>query len=342
MQQKGRVSLNVVGSSAISTVQFGSWINQSAPKVITKGRKLKGVKEIINPIFCECAKLTDDQFWVEKLNDASIGKFPGKFSFRDNVLTYRKGARSASMEVPIYPSVAVGACIDFFRENGKLFSTKDSAAYHDIYQNQEDEEEEQFTWGDANKKVQDNLLSYFFDSVRKMHRLSDESLIQLRQVVNTGISGKYFSKDTIHVLDNRIAGIDGLIWNENARTFSIDPRLTPSATRSYVKKKAQTTEPSQKDTVPPFNAKWTKYVDTMDKKLTEYIRFQRKVTITQTVQPKTITLNIISPHSGYSTPFPNSPNSPTSASTTEDMEEDDDNTEDTEDEELDSEIGTND
>ena len=87
------------GSMAISTIDFNSWSNMPVTTPVSKNKKIKGVKEIINKIFIECAKVITDQFWIDKFNLAAIGKFPSKFYFNEEILTYRKGAKCHTLLV---------------------------------------------------------------------------------------------------------------------------------------------------------------------------------------------------------------------------------------------------
>ena len=66
---------------------------------------------------------------------------------------------------------------------------------------------------------------------------------------------------------NKIYNIEGLIWNEETRKFSLDSELKPVVNRSY-NKKCQTgaVTTTQKDMCPNFNDKWAKYADSLEKK----------------------------------------------------------------------------
>jgi hypothetical protein len=320
---------NMIGSSAISTVQFGAWISQPS-NITTKGRKIKTAKEAIHPIFAECAQLTNDPFWADKLNKAAFGKLPVKFTYRDGSLCFRKGAKSISVEVPYAPELAVQVCVDFFRVHGKLFSEKDSEQYQSVYQNKDSLVEEELTWGGSNKGVRSNLLSYFFEAMRVKYFLPDSVMVQLRQVVNTGISGKYFGKDNIHISHSRIVRIDGLVWDQTQQLFTIDPALSPASTKTTTKKGAKPLELSQKDTVPHFTAKWKKHMDNLDRKLTTHARSQKKFIVSH----RTLTLNIVGPRTAPASPLTlstSTPNSPTSADDDYDSDEDEDDDDDEDD-----------
>lgn len=271
-----------VGSYAISTINFDTWFSEPATQIPQRTKKSRGVKEIINKIFIECINVIEDQFWIEKFNAAAIGKFPQKFGFHDGVLTYKKGAKSQSLEVSDNPLEAAYACMEFFRVNGGIFSPTDE-------QNTIDEQNNNsnmaptlpLTWADANKKMQECIISYYITDMKALMTLNDKEAENLRQTIKLGISNKFFGKHNIRIESNRIHSITGLLWNDQKRAFYIDPTLKPNVTRSYTRNKKGTisVDPSQKDTVPQFELKWRKYIETMEKKLIRDAKRMRRITI---------------------------------------------------------------
>lgn len=272
-----------VGSYAISTVDFDSWMNEPVVQAPQRNRKTRGNKETVHKIFADCAVVTQDPFWVDKFNNAAMGKFPHKFNFHDGLLTYRKGAKSHVLEVSNNPYEASYACMEFFRANGGIFSPSDEqkslelqyARAHAVLTQQ------QLTWGDANKKVQECMLSYYVIDMKALMGLSDPEVEQLRQTIRLGIANKYFGKHNIRVENNRIHSVDGLLWNNELRNFYINPELKPTSTRTYTRKKdgPPAVDPSQKDTIPQFGVKWRKYVESLDKKIVRNNRRQRRIIV---------------------------------------------------------------
>lgn len=272
-----------VGSYAISTVDFDSWMNEPVVQAPQRSRKTRGNKQIVHKIFADCAAVSQDPFWVDKFNNAAMGKFPHKFNFNDGLLTYRKGAKSHALEVSNNPYEASHACMEFFRANGGIFSPADEqnslelqyARAHAVLTKQ------QLTWGDANKKVQECMLSYYVTDMKSLMGLSDPEVEQLRQTIRLGIANKYFGKHNIRVENNRIHYVDGLLWNNELRNFYINPELKPTSTRTYTRKKdgPAAVDPSQKDTIPQFGVKWRKYVESLDKKIVRNNRRQRRITV---------------------------------------------------------------
>lgn len=274
-----------VGSYAISTVDIDAWMNEPVIQAPIRTRKARGVKEIIHKIFSDCAVAIQDPFWIDKFNTAAIGKFPHKFSFHDGILTHRKGTKCSVLEVPNNPYEAAPACMEFFRAHGGIFSPADEQSSLELQYTRAHAvlTQQQLTWADANKKVQDCMLSYYITDMKKLMTLKDTETEQLRQTIRLGIANKYFGKHNIRVENNRIHSIQGLLWNDQTRSFYIDPELKPKTTRSYTRKKdgPAAVDPAQKDTIPQFGVKWRKYMESLDKKILRTARRQRRVIINQ-------------------------------------------------------------
>lgn len=274
-----------VGSYAISTVDFDSWMNEPIVQAPQRARKTRGVKEVINKIFADCAVSIEDPFWIDKFNTAAIGKFPKGFSYHDGILVYRKGAKCHQLELPGNPYEAAYACMEFFRGNGGIFSPMDEQDSLELQyaRSQAVLTQQQLTWGDANKKIQECMLSHYVMGMKSLMELTDAEMEQLRQTIRLGIAHKYFGKHNIRVDTNRIHSIDGLLWNNEERRFYINPELKPNTTRTYTRNKdgPAAIDPSQKDMVPQFGVKWGKYVESLDKKIIRNNRRVRRVTVTQ-------------------------------------------------------------
>jgi hypothetical protein len=271
-----------VGSYAISTIDFNSWANEPVAVVPQRAKKTRGTKEIVYKIFADYALMINDPFWVDKFNTAAMGKLPPKFNYHDGMLTYKKGAKSNSLDISNNSYDVAHACMEFFRSNGGIFSPMDEQISLELqYSRAQIIMTQQLTWGDANKKVQDCMLSYYVTDMKQIMTLTNLEVEQLRQTIKLGIANKYFGKHNIRVENNRIHSVDGLLWNNETRSFYVNPELKPNTTRSYSRKKDGPTaiDPSQKDMIPQFGIKWVKYIESLDKKIARYNRHQRRIII---------------------------------------------------------------
>jgi hypothetical protein len=320
-----------VGSYAISTVDLDAWMNEPVIQAPIRARKTRGVKEVIHKVFSDCAVATQDPFWVDKFNTAAIGKFPHKFSFHDGVLTYRKGTKCNSLEVPNNPYEAAPACMEFFRANGGIFSPLDEQNSLELQYSRAHAvlTQQQLTWADANKKVQDCMLSYYIMDMKKLMSLNDDESGQLRQTIRLGIANKYFGKHNIRVENNHIHSIEGLLWNNQTRHFYMHPDLKPKITRSYTRKKdgPAAVDPGQKDTIPQFGIRWKKYMESLDKKLLRSNRRQRRVIINQAGGGVRHLQLVTTPTTTHATSPGTRETTPAASPVTGDIENDDDDDE---------------
>ena len=262
-----------VGSVSITTVNFNSWATTPVMAATNKSKKTK-VKEIVNEIFVECAKVTDDPFWVEKFNLAAVGKFPANFYFYENTLTYKKGAKNNKVVLTSNPRDAALAFMNFLRTNKSIFSPSDEQTTLDIQFNRQKISSstniESLTWDIATKKNKECLISYFIVDMTKMMNLEPEQSEQLREVIKVGIFLNLFDKNNITLNNNRIFSIGGLLYDPLNKVFYIDPNLTRTTSYSCPKKK--TTNNIPKDTIPQFGVKWEKYIGSYIQQIDKHYR----------------------------------------------------------------------
>lgn len=250
-----------VGSVSITTVNFNSWANTPVVASVAKSRKTK-IKEIVNEIFMECAKVTEDPFWIEKFNLAAVGKFPTNFYYYDNTLTYRKGAKNNKIVLPPNIREAALMFMNFLRTNKSIFSPLDEQSTLDTQFNRIKSSSlnvELLTWETADKKTKECLISYYIIDMSGLMKLTPEQSNQLRQTIHVGIFSNKFDKNNITLEKDRIFLIGGLLYDPQKAIFYIDPNLTPSTNRSYQKKKTASNMP--KDTIPRFGVAWEKYIN---------------------------------------------------------------------------------
>lgn len=283
----------------MTVINLDDWANQQKPVQTVKVRKTRGSnKEVKHKIFADCAMVINntigDKFWVDKLTLASVNKFPKGFSYNDGLLFYRKGAKNLSIEISSNPYEAAYASIDFLRTHAGLFSAMDQQNSLILQQQRAQETAQNITWGEANKKVQECMLSNYIVEMKNIMNLSPLEMKQLKQTIKLGISGKMLGKHNINVENNNVRSIDGLLWNSNTREFYLSPDLKPINTRSYSRSKKSNNiiiDPANKDTVPQFNFKWNKYLDAMDKKIARNNKRTRR--IIDNTSSTHLTLNII-------------------------------------------------
>ena len=114
---------NSVGQYSVS-ISFSLPWKKEKPKITDKKRK-KTLKPIVNPIFEKCADLTADIFWKSILMDCARGKFPRGFSFKNNLLSHKKGSRVTTLEVNKSATDTLVGTINFFQSVAGIMSATD-------------------------------------------------------------------------------------------------------------------------------------------------------------------------------------------------------------------------
>lgn len=275
-----------IGSYAISTVDFSSWTNNAVNSANPKTKKTRGTKEVVNKIFADYVEILDDSFWKEKFKNASIGKFPTKFSYKEGSLCFKKGQKVHTLQVPKNISEGANACMDFFRTHGGFFSPDDiRKSAEEQKRHNEEIVVQELTWANANKKCQECLISYYVLTTKENMKLTNSEMEQLRETINLGVVDKFFGKHNIIVKNKRIHIIEGLLWNSEKRQFYIGPDVKQMPVRGYTRKKhgPPAVDPSLKDTISNFGTNWCKYLDLLDKKWDKEKKHERNLIMKQNI-----------------------------------------------------------
>lgn len=224
-----------------------------------RGRNGK-IKPVIYDFFKDCANIleetTQDQFWVDKFNDCSTGKFPRGFSYNDGHIHYKKGK---ILRIPNNSYDAVRNVIEFFHLNGGIFSPTEEKNYE-----RPTALLENFSWKKISKQTQFCAKSFFVDKKKVELNLSREETEQLRKVVDSGISKRFFANENIKFNGNCIFEIEGLCYDSENRKFFINSSIKPAPIRSCSRSKKKASEDTteiKKDTIFKSGSNWNKYLE---------------------------------------------------------------------------------
>ena len=261
------------GGYAVTTIQSMPWL-----KTPIQGKKLKSKKtiivtKIINENFSKCLPYIEDPYWKGLFTDASYGKFPRGFSYKNYVLTHRKRSKTDIIELSRNPTEMISACISFFRNTAVLRSTADLERER---QNHEECLSKSVTickgnWnGIRSKSVKRALLAQFVYDISKTLELNTDQQKHLKTIVSTGFLLGYFSYGSVQFGDGSITGIKGLEWNESNKTFIINPILSETPKINKLKdwiKEDEYLSPEYKIIVRyikwiSFMKLWTKFIST--------------------------------------------------------------------------------
>ncbi|GAF68982.1 unnamed protein product [marine sediment metagenome] len=188
--------------------------------------KRKKIKPIVNPIFEKCAGLTEDKFWIAIFMECARGKFPRGFTFKNHLLTHKKGNKITRLELSKSPSDVYSSSKEFFSKMGGIMSQEDLKRLQKL----EDErlaealkKDRDISWKQVKtEKMKDILICEFIKDISDSLNFDEEERKELSTTIKKGFIMKYFKN--IHMEDGRISEIDGLIYN--GRGYEIDPKYT--------------------------------------------------------------------------------------------------------------------
>lgn len=249
-----------VGSYAVATIQSRPWMNaiQSSTTTTTaKPRKSKAQPVVVNPIFMECAQLTDDPLWKSLFENSAYGKFPRGFTYREGVLSYKVRSKVFTFEMPQLAYEALPQCVDFMKRTGKIASKadqeQDRMEIEERLQNQVTLD--RCNWSDIKKKkVKALLISSYIEETAKAYNMSSKQKEYFKIVLNVGFSLGYLNKDDIVFEEGQVRSITGLTYDPVLKKFAID------STRTAKLKKTSKITPELKSKL-SFIDMWYDFVD---------------------------------------------------------------------------------
>ena len=274
-KEMSQLSPGNIGKYNVSISFFTSPWKKDKPKVpvsSTPGgnRRRKTLKPVIHPIFETCSGLTSDEFWKAIFMDCARGKFPRGYSFKNNLLTHKKGNKISTLELNSSPTDVFLMTLRFFQTMSGLLSETDRKRKQDeedIKLAEESERDFEMTWKDVRvEKLREVMISEFINSLCLKMKFNEEEKRELITTVKKGLMLKYFNADNIVMEGGRIIEIDGLIFNRHTNMYEID--------KSYVRRterKGQGLGVEVSESTPPvdFLQIWKKYLESLDNKRTK-------------------------------------------------------------------------
>ena len=226
--------LNMISSTptaAGSTVKLTLRKTVSLNDDIVKRNKLDS--KIIYPIFYKCTKLINDEFWINILISCSMGKFKKGFAYKDGYLIYRsKDKIHIDQENPMN---ALNQLQYFFKAKAGIMSESDRISENmQIQQKMEDAQENtDMQWSDIkNNTFKNLLLDSYIRKVANFYELNTEELFKFKNLISISSILGDINTDNIHISNNNITHIEGLIFNPEERIFTIDFTYSKRSTKA--------------------------------------------------------------------------------------------------------------
>lgn len=253
------------GSYAVTTVYSMPWSKK--PTTAAKTTRKRVEKKVVHKIFEKCSELTKDQYWVSIFRECARDKFPRGFSYKNGLITHRRGNKINRVLIPNSPHEASSICLSFFKASAGLMSATDRKRI------QKEEEgrlleimnERELSWKDIKaEKVKELLISEYVTELAHKLEFNIEQKKELLTTVKSGFMLKYFTSKNITMIDGRISNISGLIYDTGNNRYSIDSKLTNK--RPGRKVKGLGIERVYKKPKVSFTANWEKYLLNLEKK----------------------------------------------------------------------------
>ena len=274
-QEMSQLSPGNVGKYNVSISFFTSPWKKDKPKTPTSttpggNRRRKTLKPIIHPIFEQCANLSTDEFWAAIFMDCARGKFPRGYSFKNNLLTHKKGNKISTLELNSSPTDVFIMVIKFFQTVSGILSEADRKRKQDeedIKLAEEAEGNDELTWKDVKtEKLREVMIGEFINSLATRMKFNEEEKRELITTVKKGLMLKYFNANNIVMEGGRIIEIDGLIFNRNTNMYEIDKAYIRNTER---KGNGLGVEVSESKPPVDFLEIWRKYLESLDNKRTK-------------------------------------------------------------------------
>ena len=258
------VTTNSPGSYAVSSLEARPWASTSVSISRPKTRRAKPDPIVVNPIFKECANLITDPTWKTIFSEASLGKLPRGFTYKDGYITHKIRNKISRIEISTNPEVALDECLHFFKEKAGIMSQEDQKRAR------EDFEEYLLNsgalcptrWSEIRKKkVKDVLISTFIAKIAKEIGLNQAEKDDLKNKIYLGFILGCFGNDQVELENGYITNIAGLDFNQDNRNFQIDYTRAP--------KQLKKSRRVEKASIPKnsFYTLWIKFLESLEKRV---------------------------------------------------------------------------
>ena len=255
----------IPGNYSISICSSMPWKGKAVPREPKKNKKT--VRPILYPLFENCAKLTEDPYWKTKFMDCAKGRFPRGYTYKNNLLTHKKGNKLTKLELSDSMTEVFIATMKFFQMTSGLLSQRDRKKLQEIEEEKILEEMEnvnELTWRDIKaEKYREMLLSEFINSVSTRMKFDEEEKREMITTVKKGLMLKYFNADNIIMEEGKITEIQGLFYNKEKNRYEIDKDYIKEVER-YTNGLGLESEADRPEV--DFIKLWEKYLESLQNK----------------------------------------------------------------------------
>lgn len=175
-------------------------------------------------IFSECASFTDDAYWKDLFNECDENRFPKGLRYDEtkNKLYVRADSKTTVYKVPSDARMVYDLMMTIFTDVLHMLSPTDRER-----RNQEMIEMlhlDDVEWKQASRsKTSKNLLvSSYVERLSEIYKLTFKECKNLFSLINLAFQFKKISAENVTFDNGEIEHIDGLLYDEATRTFTIE------------------------------------------------------------------------------------------------------------------------
>jgi hypothetical protein len=215
-------------------ITSNSWLDTPIINGPTKPKKnLK--QEEVNPVFSKFATMTSDPFWKDVFKDAAKGKFKKGFSFKNDVLNFKKVNKVFTVLVDEATPEKMEEIMKFMQNyNKNMISNEDIKKIQDKIQ-EKPLTTKPLTWKTVKDKPTGEILMYdYLKEVSKQNGLNTEEFNNLQTIVGLALILKNIDDDEVVMENDKITDIKCLCKDNGL--FKIDDKNSVLKNRSMSKK----------------------------------------------------------------------------------------------------------
>lgn len=224
----GIVSIILANRSSCKNGSTASNIISTMSKRTEGAGRNRGRKEVVYPIFLECANNVTDDFWITVFEDMAYGKCPRGLFIKNNTINSMNKKKEKSFVYNFSDKTAEEINSELYRlilETTNICSDKDAKKKKkDMLTIKKEIQELKNVdrFSEIRKKKQREMyFDLFVIKMKHKHNLTQDQAQSLSVKIKLGFIQKYFASADVDYKDGEIRGIRGLKYDKEKKEFVI-------------------------------------------------------------------------------------------------------------------------
>jgi len=194
--------------------------NKPDVQIFKNGKNL-----VVYPIFLECCKYTNDEFWKNIFEHMSYGKCPSCIYISNNTIYSSNKKKSFSFIIPVDKSTpeVFSELKELLMKNTSLCSVADTKAKREKINSKvnKDEISNSTTWTEIRKKnLKEIFIIKFVIRMKSEYKLTWDSARELYRIIQIGFITKTQTSKDVNFSMKRIQSIDGIEYDDNGHFYN--------------------------------------------------------------------------------------------------------------------------